>query len=55
MPDDSLLCEICGDPVIRTFWGPKAQVGVCRFPDDPNQDDQGQHVAIGRMNRRLRT
>jgi hypothetical protein len=40
-----MICTICGSPGNITFWGPIA-LGVCRYPEDPNQDDQGQHVVM---------
>jgi len=40
------LCVICGSSIELTVWGPKGE-GVCRDPWNPNDDDEGQHVAGG--------
>ena len=40
------LCVTCGSPIEFTVWGLKGE-GVCRDPWNPNDDDEGQHVAGG--------
>lgn len=41
-----MMCSICHEPIGMTFWGPRGTGGVCRYDEDPNQDNQGQHVAV---------
>lgn len=38
------LCTICGEPLVLTPLGPVGDGGVCRYPEDPTQQDQGQHL-----------
>lgn len=37
-------CVNCGEPIQLTAVGLVGVGGVCRYPEDPNQNDQGQHV-----------
>lgn len=41
-----MICIVCGEPCELTFWGLKGDGGVCRNPFNPNDDDEGQHVAV---------
>lgn len=41
-----MSCVICHEPITQTFWGPMGTGGVCRYDEDPNQEEQGLHVAL---------
>lgn len=40
-----MTCVVCGSDIDMTFFGPTGW-GVCRYPENPNQDDEGQHIAM---------